>query len=98
MAPRWIGWVAASVLGPLLPLIPMVQNTQDISIVWATIAFALIVQLAASIFIAVGAARKRALGIGGAIGLSLAFFVGSVAIGSAVFFAGCIGFVAINWH
>ena len=98
MAPRWIGWVAASVLCPLFPLIPMSANSDEIETVWGAIAIAMILQLFASIVIAIGAARKRGLGVGGVIGLSIAFMAGSVAIGSAVFFVGCLTFVATNWH
>jgi urease accessory protein len=53
-------------------------------------------QLIASIFLAIGLAKRRKLGVGGIIGLSLVFMLASVAVGTAVFFFACISIASFN--
>lgn len=63
------------------------------------IILALLVQFAASIYLARGISARRQLGIGGIIGLSIVFMMGSVAIGFAVFFVACLSTLNTQgWH
>jgi len=52
-------------------------------------------QLIASIFLAIGLAKRRKLGVGGIIGLSVVFMMASVAVGTAVFFFACLSIARI---
>jgi hypothetical protein len=97
MKPRWIGWVAASVLMPALPWLTMTEKNDSGTSVFVMTALALVLQLAASIAVAVGLSRRRALGVGGAIGLSIVFLLASVAIGSAIWFAVCVAKASMDF-
>ena len=90
MKPRWIAWVVASVIMPALPWLTMTENNDTGTSVFVMTGLALVLQLAASIVLAIGFSRRRALGIGGAIGMTIAFMAASFAIGSAIWFAVCV--------
>lgn len=63
------------------------------------ILMAMLVQFAASIYLARGIAARRQLGAGGIIGLSVVFMMGSFAIGFAVFFVACLSTLNTQgWH
>jgi hypothetical protein len=93
MTPRWIGWIVASAILPVLPWIVLGASTnKDASFpaVLIVLGVAMIAQLIASILVAIGLANQRSMGLGGIIGLSVAFMAASVAIGSGVFFVACL--------
>ena len=97
MKPRWIAWVAASVVLPALPWLTMSNaSDNDGTNVIALTVLALILQLAASIALAVGFSRRRLLGVGGTIGMTVVFMLASVAIGIAVWLAACAGRLAMD--
>lgn len=91
MTPRWIAWLLASAIMPALPWLTMSggPNESGASVIVFTL-LALALQLAASIAVAIGFSKRRALGIGGAIGMSIVIMIASVAIGSAIWFATCL--------
>jgi hypothetical protein len=95
MKPRWIAWVLASVAGPALPWVFMHLDDQGTTFM-TLIGVALVLQLIASIRVAVGLARIRGLGAGGVFGFSIVFMLASVAIGSAVFFVACFGALSMQ--
>lgn len=98
MKARWITWALVSVLLPGLPWL-FAEDDKDGSIHFALLAIALLSQLAASIWVAVGLARNRGGSGGAAVGFSIVFMLASVAIGTAVWFVACIGFLSTqNWH
>lgn len=98
MKARWITWVLVSVLLPGLPWL-FADEDKDGSLLFGLTAIALLSQLAASIWVAVGLSRNRGMGGGAAVGFSIVFMLASVAIGTAVWFAACIGFLSTqNWH
>lgn len=98
MKTRWIMWVLASVVMPALPWLSAVggtTNLQSTTIPLLTL-LALVLQLAASIAVAIGFCKRRSIGAGGAIGMSLVFMIASVAIGTAVWFAVCVTLVSVD--
>lgn len=98
MKARWIMWVLASVVMPALPWLSAVggtTNLQSATIPLLTL-LALVLQLAASIAVAIGFCKRRSIGAGGAIGMSLVFMIASVAIGTAVWFAVCVTLVSVD--
>jgi hypothetical protein len=97
MKPRWIAWIAASILMPALPWLTMsnASNNDGTSVIVLT-ALALVLQLTASIALAIGFSRRRLLGVGGAIGMTVVFMLASVAIGTAIWLAACAGRLAID--
>lgn len=98
MKSRWITWVLVSVLLPGLPWL-FADEDKDGSIIFSLTAVALLCQLAASIWVAVGLARNRGGRGGAAVGFSIVFMLASVAIGTAVWFVACIGFLSTqNWR
>jgi FtsH-binding integral membrane protein len=98
MAPRWIGWVAASVFMPALPWLMYSEEDKEAGtgVVVMTV-FALVVQLVLSSVVAVGFCRKRLIGTGGAIGMTLVFMLASVAIGTAIWFSTCLMRVTMDY-
>ena len=98
MAPRWMAWVAASVLLPALPWMMYSEkdNEAGTGLVVMTI-FALSVQLVVSAVVAAGFCRKRFIGVGGAIGMTLVFMLASVAIGTAIWFSACLARVTMDF-
>ena len=66
------------------------MNNSDAAPALILLAIALITQLITSVFVAIGLSKKRALGVGGTIGLSIVFMLASLAIGTGVFFAACV--------
>jgi hypothetical protein len=97
MKPRWIAWVAASVALPALPWLTMSNaSNDDGTSVFVLTGVALLLQLAASIALAVGFSRRRLLGVGGVIGMTVVFMLASVAIGTAVWLAACAGRLAMD--
>lgn len=96
---HWLYWLFASTLLPILPFIIFGGKALDKGEGIALILLALAVQFATSIYLARGVSQRRQLGIGGIIGLSIVFMMGSVAIGTAVFFVACLStFNAQGWH
>ncbi len=97
MTPRWIAWMAASVVLPALPWLSLSDaSNDDGTSVFVLTGVALLLQLAASIALANGFCRRRQLGVGGAIGMTIVFMLASVAIGTAVWLAACAGRVAMD--
>ncbi len=90
MAPRWICWLLASVIMPALPWMSINWTAKDDSakLIGLT-ALALLLQLGASISVAIGFSKQRALGVGGVIGMTIVFMIASGAIGTAIWFAVC---------
>lgn len=98
MKVRWILWVLASTIAPALPWLSYSGGRHDDGTgVFVLTALALILQLAASIAVAIGFSRRRFLGAGGAIGMSIVFMLASVAIGTAVWFAVCVGRLSMDF-
>lgn len=97
MKPRWIAWVFASVFMPALPWLTMTEKNDTGTSVLVMTGVALVLQLAASIAVAIGFSRRRALGVGGAIGMSIVFLMASVAIGSAIWFAVCVAKASMDF-
>lgn len=98
MKTRWIMWVLASVVLPALPWLTAIggsNSLQSTAIPILTL-LALVLQLAASIAVALGFCKRRSIGAGGAIGMTLVFMLASVAIGTAVWFAVCVAFVSVD--
>lgn len=96
---QWLTWVLTSSILPALPFLFFGGKALDKAESFVLILVAMLAQLVASIFLARGIAMRRQLGIGGVIGLSVVFMMGSVAIGSAVFFVACLStFNAQGWH
>lgn len=90
MAPRWVAWLVVSVIMPALPWLSVAKGGRDdgTGVIVLTI-FALVLQLAASIAVAIGFCKRRAIGVGGAVGMTVVFMLASVAIGTAIWFAVC---------
>lgn len=99
MTPRWIAWIAASVIMPALPWLTISNGGRgdDGSGVVVMTVFALVLQLAASIAVAIGFCKRRAIGAGGAIGMTIVFMLASVAIGTAIWFAVCATRIATDF-
>jgi hypothetical protein len=97
MTPRWIAWVVASVFMPALPWLTMTEKNDTGTSVFVMTGIALILQLAASIAVAIGFSRRRSLGVGGAIGMTIVFMLASVAIGSAIWFAVCVAKASMDF-
>ncbi|CAN5800330.1 hypothetical protein BH11VER1_BH11VER1_02560 [soil metagenome] len=87
---HWFFWLSACTILPALPFIFFGGKALDDVAGIALILLALLVQLATSIYLARGVSQRRQLGIGGIIGLSVVFMMGSVAIGFAIFFVACL--------
>ena len=88
---RWILWVLASTIAPALPWLVYSDKAWDNGgSVLVTTTLALILQLAASISVAIGFCRRRSLSAGGAIGMTIVFMLASVAIGTAIWFSVCV--------
>jgi hypothetical protein len=99
MAPRWIAWTIASVILPALPWLLYSEKARDAgtAVVVMTI-FALILQLAASAAVSIGFCRKRFIGVGGMIGMTLIFMVPSVIIGTTMWFTGCLARMSLDYR
>jgi hypothetical protein len=97
MKPRWIAWVFASVFMPALPWLTMTEKNDTGTSVLVMTGVALVLPLAPSIAGAIGFSRRRALGVGGAIGMSIVFLMASVAIGSAIWFAVCVAKASMDF-
>lgn len=97
---RWLFWVLASTVAPALPWATYSDKAwDDGGSVLVMTALALILQLAASIAVAISFCRRRSFSTGGAIGMTVVFMIASVAIGTAVWFAVCAARVAApNFH
>lgn len=96
---HWFAWLFTSSILPALPFLFFGGKAIDKAESFVLILVAMLAQLVASIFLARGIAARRQLGIGGIIGLSVVFMMGSVAIGFAVFFVACLStFSAQGWH
>ncbi|MEY4484538.1 MAG: hypothetical protein RL693_1990 [Verrucomicrobiota bacterium] len=87
---HWLSWLFSSTVLPILPFLIYGGKAIDKAEGVLLILFALLVQLASSIYLARGVSSRRQLGVGGIIGLSVVFMMGSVAIGFAVFFVACL--------
>lgn len=98
MKPRWIGWVAASTLLPILPWLVLGKKADQAAapVALVLLGFALICQLVASIMVADGLSKKRTLGVGGTVGLSVVFMFASLAIGTAIFFVACVSVASFH--
>lgn len=90
----------ASTVAPALPWATYSDKAwDDGGSVLVMTALALILQLAASIAVAISFCRRRSFSTGGAIGMTVVFMIASVAIGTAVWFAVCAARVAApNFH
>ena len=95
---RWIAWVGAATLLPMLPWVIGGSKTLDNETAMGMLIVTVLGQLIASIFLAIGLAKRRKLGVGGIIGLSVVFMMASVAVGTAVFFFACISVTSFNLH
>ena len=98
MKAQWIAWVVSATVLPALPWVVFGSKTLDEGVGITLLFFAMVCQLIASIFVAIGVSKRRALGVGGIIGLSVVFMMASVAIGTAVFFVACISLASFNFH
>ncbi len=95
---RWVLWVLASTITPALPWLTYSGKSSDQGTsVFLLTALALILQLAASIAVSIGFCTRRFLGVGGIIGMTIVFMLASVAIGTAVWFAVCVGRVTLDF-
>lgn len=97
MKPRWISWVFASVVLPGLPWLFAKDDREGVAVLTLT-CLALLCQLMASIWVAVGLSRHRGLSGAAAVGFSVVFMLASVALGTAVWFAACVGFLSTQHH
>ncbi len=95
---RWIAWIVAATLLPMLPWVVGGSKTLDDDTALGMLIITVLGQLIASIILAIGIAQRRKLGVGGIIGLAVVFMVASVAVGTAVFFFACISMASINFH
>jgi hypothetical protein len=97
MAWRWILWVLVSTVLPAVPWMTYggSRNYENDGIMILTMV-ALALQLAASIAVAVGFCRRRAIGVGGAIGMTIVFMIASAAIGTAIWFTSCLVVVSAD--
>jgi hypothetical protein len=86
MVGRWIVWILASTLLPLIPILS--KDDQNLPI--GLISIALTGQLLASVFLAVGISGKRQKGIGGIISVSVLLILASLSMDVAVFFISCV--------
>jgi hypothetical protein len=84
---------------PALPWLTVSDGRKDdgTSVIVLTL-FALFLQLAASIAVAMGFSKRRALGVGGVIGMSIVFMLASVAIGTAIWFATCLATQTLDFR
>ena len=100
MALRWIAWVLACTVLPPLPFFVIGEKAldSDSNAFPVLIIFALCVQLGTSLWVAAGISKRRRLGVGGVIGLGIAFMVGSVAVGTGVFFVACLSLAKFSFH
>lgn len=87
----------ASVVMPALPWLTVASNKDDGTGVVVMTLLALLLQLAASIAVAVGFCKRRNIGAGGAIGMTIAFMAASVAIGTAIWFSVCVASVSMDF-
>lgn len=98
MAPRWLCWVFTTGALPVVPwLTPMVEQ-DDATLFMVTTGLAIVCQLAASIVLGIGIARKRAFRVGGAIGMSVLFTVLSWAIATGIYFLGMMVFIMVLYE
>ena len=99
MAPRWISWILASTVLPALPWVFRLNIDKNGDVVLVLTFFALAVQLVTSVLVAAGISQRKNLGVGGIIGFTLLFMMGSVAVGTALWFAGCLTTIGnMNFH
>jgi hypothetical protein len=82
---------------PALPWLTMTEKNDTGTSVLVMTGVALVLQLAASIAVAIGFSRRRSLGVGGAIGMTIVFMLASVAIGSAIWFAVCVAKASMDF-
>ncbi|QIF00705.1 hypothetical protein [Roseimicrobium sp. ORNL1] len=88
---RWIAWVVSSVVLPVLGwLVMLLFKLRGDSVVVLLTAFALLCQFVTSVLLAQGFCARRGSGVGAAFGMTIVFFLASVAIGTAAWFAGCL--------
>jgi hypothetical protein len=97
MTPRWIAWLIASVVMPALPWLTMTSSNDSGTSVFVMTGVALVLQLAASIWVAIGFCKRRAMGVGGAVGMTIVFMLASVAIGTAIWFSVCVAKAAVDF-
>lgn len=97
MKPRWIAWLIASIIMPALPWLTLTASNEIGTGVFVMTGLALVLQLAASIAVAIGFCKRRAMGIGGAIGMTIVFMFASVAIGTPVWFSACAARASIDF-
>ena len=99
MVPRWIAWLVASIFMPALPWLMVNERSSDKEFqgVLAMTVLALLLQLGASIAVAMGFCKRRAIGVGGVIGMTVVFMLASVAIGTAIWFAVCATRIATDF-
>jgi hypothetical protein len=98
MAPRWIAWIIASTVFPVIPWLTYGgSRNEESNIIFALTALAITVQIAASIAVGVGYCRRRAIGPGGAVGMSFVFMIASFAIGTAIWFTTCLTMVSVDY-
>ena len=91
MGSRWLAWVLAAVVLPVLGwFVLAVFKNEGISVVVLLTAFALLCQFVTSVLVAQGFCARRGSGVGAVFGMTIVFFLASVAIGTAVWFAGCM--------
>jgi len=99
MTPRWVSWILASTVLPALPWAFRLNIDKNGDVVMVLTLFALAVQLATSILVAAGLSKRKMLGVGGIIGFTILFMMGSVAVGTAMWFAGCLTTIGnMNFH
>lgn len=86
---HWCFWLFSSTLITALPFFVYGEHVlhKDGGIYLFPIAF--LAQLLASIGLACGIANRRQFGVGGIIGLSVTFMMGSVAIGCGILLIAC---------
>ena len=100
MRPRWLWWLIASVVMPALPWLaasPTSNSDAAFSSIIVLTTLALLLQLATSIAVAIGFCKRRNIGLGGAIGMTVVFMLASVAIGTAIWFAVCVARISTDF-
>jgi hypothetical protein len=86
---HWLFWLFSSTLLTALPFFVYGEHVLQKDGIINFLLIAFILQLLASIRLACGIANRRQFGVGGIIGLSVAFMMGSVALGCGILFIAC---------
>jgi heme/copper-type cytochrome/quinol oxidase subunit 4 len=94
MKSRWIAWIVACCVLPLVPLLLLMTPSPSEGLVVSLLVSLILAQLVCSIYLALGLARKQGKGTGAIIGFSIVFMMASVAVGTAVVFVGCLGLMS----